>query len=237
MSKRLAFPALTLGLASFFYTSRDRDWSDFYSEATGEPGYQTVLPAVTLADVDQRAADLFEDFPEEAARLKTDPGAEASEELADAFLQSDGYDEFRDSFDPMMNFGWPVFMGMDVDPREAAARMREFAPSCVLIELQDQEIDVSDSYEIALTGGGMNLADHLFAAYLCCGQVPPLKLLEDLSGCLPSYILPRLPVVEVYERAAEVMARKMAELDRQCGRIVNSAAEEARKEAERAENA
>jgi hypothetical protein len=238
MARKLPFiiDAAALGLASISYDSIDRDWSEMHNPSTGEPGWQAVLPSLPLSEVDDRARDLWEDFPEEKARFDADPTARVDDDsdLFDAFWQSDGADEWRDSFDPMMNYGWPVYLGYQPDLKAIATRIDQMGIACSLIEISGGEFG-EETYEIALTGGGMNLGDHLFAAYLACGQVPPLALLENLGGCLPSSLLPALPVAPIMERARSWLRSQAANLERVETNILESAIREADREAERAQ--
>ncbi|UTC28655.1 hypothetical protein MARCHEWKA_01420 [Brevundimonas phage vB_BpoS-Marchewka] len=202
-------------LASITNDSMERDWSEFYNADTGEPGFQSVLPAITLGVIDERAADLWDDFPKARALFEVDGAAVlADEELEDAFRQTEGYDEWRDSFDPMMNYGWPVDLKyVDSEGIAAiAARFDAWGLACTLIEIDNGRHDEPD-YEIALTGGGMNLTDHLAAAYIACGHVPPITLLDNLSGSFPSGLVHRLPMVEVIERAADWLRHKADRMD------------------------
>ncbi|USN15882.1 hypothetical protein PAPPERLAPAPP_01400 [Brevundimonas phage vB_BpoS-Papperlapapp] len=204
----------TFSLASITNDSIERDWSEFYNADTGESGWQAVLPVVSRSAVDQYAADLWEDYPKEKALYDVDGDAPVTDEdLREAFWQADGGDEWRASFDPMMNFGWPVDLRFeDSDAlKEIAARFDAWGLACSLIEVGTNADDVT--YEIALTGGGMNLTDHLAAAYIACGHVPPIKLLDNLSGSFPSGLVHRLPMVEVIERAADWLRHKADRMD------------------------
>lgn len=85
----------------------------------------------------------------------------------------DGAMEYRDSFWPMMNSLWPVDLAYRRSASEAARLMNLHAGATSLIEIDDQ-------HYIALTGGGMDLSWHIAAAYVCCGCVPPLYILDGL---------------------------------------------------------
>lgn len=201
-------------LASITADSNTRDWSEMYDRDSGEPGWQAVLPVVTRSAVEQYAADLWADYPKEKALYDVDgDGPVQDAALSDAFMQADGGDEWRGSFDPMMNFGWPVDLRY-AEPEDIgaiAARIDAWGLACTLIEIGTDADDVT--YEIALTGGGMNLSDHLAAAYIACGHVPPVALLDNLSGSFPSGLVHRLPMVEVIERAADWLRNKADRLD------------------------
>ena len=191
----------SFSLASIQNGSTDRDWSQMFSE-DGERGYEVILPTVRRSDVEERASDLWDDYPKEKALYDVDGDAVVSDEdLRDAFWQADGGDEWRDSFEPMMNFGWAVDLRYESsDALTAIAnRFHEWGLACTLIEVGTERENLS--YEIALTGGGMNLTDHIAAAYIACGQVPPIRILDSLTGSFPSSLVPRLPMDEVIDRA------------------------------------
>ncbi len=217
----------TFSLASITNDSTNRDWSQMYSEDSG-PTWQAVLPVVRRSDIDDRAADLWADFPKEKALYDVDGDAPVSDEdLREEFWQSDAGDEWRNSFDPMMNFGWPGDLRYtDSDELKAiAGRFEEWGLACSLIEVSPGD-DEEETYEIALTGGGMNLADHLAAAYIACGQVPPIRLLDNLSGSFPSSLVKRLPMVEVIERAADWLRAKASRMDELAKRVQEEGAGE-----------
>lgn len=204
----------SFSLASITNGSQRRDWSEMFNPETGERGFEVVLPQPRRSDVDERASDLWDDYPKEKALYDVDGDAPITDEgLREAFEQSDGGDEWRDSFEPMMNFGWAIDLRHTTSDelRAIADRMTEMAPSCTLIEIGTDPDDLT--YEIALTGGGMDLSDHIAGAYIAAGQVPPLDLLRNLSGCFPSYLAPRLPMDEVIGRAAEWLKRVQGEME------------------------
>jgi hypothetical protein len=208
-------------VASIFASAIDRDWTEGYAEK-----WQEVFPPFTLGAIAEHAEELLS--PEQAALAATSPMTKAPEDLADEFNQSDGYESFRTGFEPMMNFAWPVELGYEVEPQAAALLMAEFAPSCTLIERG--EPGEEPSYEIALNGGGMNLADHIAGAYLCCGALPPVGILDSLSRCLPSYLLPRLPMVRVYQEARSFLSNKSETLTGELARILESQVETAERD-------
>lgn len=216
----------TLGffsLATLFNSAIDRDWSKGYAEQ-----WEVELPAPTLGDIAEHAADLLS--VEQAAKAETDPYDPAPKDLAEEFEQSDGFDSFRDGFDPMMSYAWPVALGYEVDSREAARLMAIFAPSTTLVaRSHDADGEPLDevAYEIALNGGGMYLGDHIAAAYLCCGAMPPIDLLRDLRQAGHSYVLPRLPLAEVYAQAQKHLRHLADGLGEELTRLEELTAEKA----------
>ena len=74
----------------------------------------------------------------------------------------------------MMNAIWPVDLAYERSEAEAAALMNKHAGATSLI-------CVDGNYFIAMTGGGMDLSWHIAAAYVCCGCVPPVAILDNLS--------------------------------------------------------
>lgn len=85
-----------------------------------------------------------------------------------------GADEYRDGFFPIMNALWPVDLAYNRSESEAADLMNRYGGATSLITID------GDHY-IAMTGGGMDLSWHIAAAYVCCGAVPPLYILQNLS--------------------------------------------------------
>lgn len=193
-------PDHSFSLASLMAQPINRDWSEGYPEK-----WDIVRPKPSLEAVNQYAEDLWSDFPEERARYDAGTGDEiAAEDLIDAFEQTSGYDEWRDSFDPMMNYAWPVDLRYSSSDElyEIAQRLETWGLAIVLIERTDDPYEET-TFEFALTGGGMDMSDHIAGAYLAAGQVPPLRILEGLSGCFPSGLASRLPLDQALARARE----------------------------------
>lgn len=88
--------------------------------------------------------------------------------------ETDAASDWEESFFPMMNALWPVELAYGRSEEEAAALMNLHAGATSLITVDDQTY-------IAMTGGGMDLSWHIAAAYVCCGCVPPLDILDGLS--------------------------------------------------------
>lgn len=169
-----------LGLSLQFVTADavTVDWSRFSADA--------IRPAVTYGDVNEYAPDLlmhwFNDGPETPAGT-----APLSDAHRREFEDSDAaYADWHDSFEPVMNYAWPVSLAYGVDDVQAVvATIARVAPACVLVEFTDVAPwgDDSDApeYGIALTGGGMDLSDHIALAYLAAGCVPSMSLLQGLT--------------------------------------------------------
>lgn len=147
------------------------DWTEAYSDER----LDIIYPRPTYAALSDYAEDIM------PARRPKDSDTPLPDALADEFEQTDGVCEWRDAFFPMMSYYWPVVLAYKVDAQEAASLIDRFAPACTLVRLDSMP---DDEYGIALSGGGMNLADHLAIAYLCCGSVPPSELLLSLPGVI-----------------------------------------------------
>ena len=103
-----------------------------------------------------------------------DDADEARAYAARTFKESDAYEEWARGFLPAMAVLWPC--AMTVTPAKAAEAFRREGLACTPVKGQVHGIEVSG---IALTGGGMDLSDHIAAAYCLCGQVPPVTVLES----------------------------------------------------------
>lgn len=106
---------------------------------------------------------------------KEEHDEEALEEAKERFKQSDAFYCWMDGFEPAMNYYWPVELAHDVGPEEAAENIDKFAGSTALVWIKS-----ADTYAIVLTGGGMDLSWDIAAAYVCCGCIPPSRLLMNL---------------------------------------------------------
>lgn len=82
-------------------------------------------------------------------------------------------DEWRDANFPIMNALWPVDLAYGRSHQEATRLIGKHGGATVLITIDDRDF-------IAMTGGGMDLSWHIASAYVCCGCVPPVQILEGL---------------------------------------------------------
>lgn len=195
MTEKLDLPPVEdLGYACVDVQSRRVDWDE---ETREDPDRVTVhLPTLT-ADVLRRMAEEhdddafnpdtyadpdFYDDPEEDAE-------QALEQAREAFEQSDEYVEWQDGFWPVMNAFWPCEVAYGLDDGVAAARIEAYAGPVTLVTVDGDQ-------GLALTGGGMDLSWNLAAAYVCCGQIPPLCLLAALPRYAGGPNVPR-PVAEI----------------------------------------
>lgn len=206
--------------------ARHVDWSDY---CEGDD-FTLILPPPTCADVRDNAPDLAAEWwpGDDAPADGWDSPLCDSER--DEFEESDGFAEWLDGFAPMMNYAWPVAMAYNgPDAETAAALIEKLAGACVLIELGEDmatrlygdDNDAPD-YVIALTGGGMDLSDHIAAAYLACGCVPPWRLLTGLSGVFYADSVAKaraLPLRQAYADAADAFRSRADRLLQECGRI------------------
>lgn len=189
------------GLSVQFVTAESTwiDWRELYQNGDE---YDVLIPPATYGTVKEQAESLFDEWVEaareeaEADDSAFDPAtafdleAELTEEHADEWQQSDRFDEWKDQFYPMMNYAWPVSLAYGGPGAAEAARLiDQFAGACCLVEFGEghnpfgpEFASDTPEYGIALTGGGMDLSDHLAVAYLCCGCVPPERLLSGLDG-------------------------------------------------------
>lgn len=143
----------------------------------GEQAIEIILPPITQDVLDEHWPDWREEFERE------DPETSDAQYLADAieqFESEDGFWEWQDQFAPMMNFIWPVQLAYGVSPEQAAERIDRLAGSTSLVNYGEGfGANHEPKYGIVLTGGGMDLSDHIARAYMCCGTVPPLVLLRE----------------------------------------------------------
>lgn len=216
MTKTLKTPQrYELSLANVDSTARNVTW---YSD-DGDSGvlalnferdYDIVYPWPTFADLRDYAPDL----------AKGRRNGRLPEALEEKFQESEGYGDWRAGFDPMMNYVWPVMLAYQVDESTAAELIAEYAPTCTLISFTDEDI-IGAEHGIALSGGGMNLSDQLVIAYLCCGCVPPARLLSGLRGVIGRDTLKRVraPLRQAYRRAAEFYASQAKSLREESRRI------------------
>lgn len=215
---------LELSVANVGATSVNVDWNaDAEEESYGvglqfERDYELMIPAPTYQAVSDHAPDLLNKAQEKTADRY--PDRPLPDDLRDKFEDSDGYHEWRSGFDPMMNFVWPVALAYKVDAETAAALIQEFAPVCTLVAFTDSD-KIGEEYGIALTGGGMNLADELAIAYLCCGCVPPQGLLSQLPGVIGDHNLKACGAAlrKAYRGAADLYKRRAVEMKRDSDRL------------------
>jgi len=232
MSEQGKLTAPPHGLSLQFVTAEAMhvDWRELYQNGDE---YDVALPPVTYADVAERAPDLMEEWNRVAVEetgSDYDPAAELDEEHLDEFRQTQGYDEWADQYQPAMNYAWPVSLAYGGPSAEEAARLIDlYAGACTLISFADGsnpfgEDSDAPEYAIALTGGGMDLSDHIAVAYLCCGCVPPERILSGLdnfTGCNRSGKLSAAADLlrDAYARAAEYFRNRASRLEEMTGRL------------------
>ncbi|PWC98028.1 hypothetical protein TSO5_03210 [Azospirillum sp. TSO5] len=168
------------------------DWQELRGDDL--EGVQIILPKITRdvleqynAEIDEfDEADWLEDNPAEdfatedersaaMAKEKQEFDESALDDAIERFKESDAHHEWADTFEPMMNYFWPVELGYGVELEEAATMIDQHAGCATLVYVESL-----DTHGIALSGGGMDLSWDLAAAYLCCGCVPPLNILSGL---------------------------------------------------------
>lgn len=185
--------------------------------------YETVVPKATPSDIDEHDEAFLAGWLEsqEVTREDLDASPELRADLAEAFSRSDNYDEWRDSFQPMMDSFWPV-LDLNLDSEAAADLMHEFAPCCTLIEFINPDSE-DETFALALSGGGMDLSDNVFAAYACCGHVPPLRILEAVRGVMSGRVASRLPIAAIYDGAVAQLRWKVDSVIETGARLVAKA--------------
>lgn len=210
----LKVKAADLGFAHINATARDIDWSESY-DPDGD-GWEMVTPRPTLDDIAERAPDLLSKAQAKAA--KTHPDRFAPDALTQAFKDDeDAFEEWRQGFEPMMSFVWPV-MVKDYDgatPEGVADLLAIHARAVTLIHFGDNSPHCPEPYGFALSGGGMDLSDHLVAAYLVAGHVPPLDLLLSVRRNLSAARAAELRLIGVYKRAKEFLNMRVTDLARE----------------------
>lgn len=186
----------------FMHAIRVEDWRELYGENCD--GWRIVLPPVTRGVLEEYGAEDFyleiapaefnaekwmeanlpEDFESEderqAALREAREEFEEDDESAlaqaiERFERTDSFYDWQQRFEPAMNFYWPVNLAYGVSEEDAAALIDRHAGATSLVYIES-----FDTHAIVLTGGGMDLSWDICAAYVCCGCVPPMELLEGL---------------------------------------------------------
>lgn len=85
-------------------------------------------------------------------------------------IVQDAMYENGDAYSPMMNYFYPLpcYTG---DENEDQALLDQEAGAVCLVRVNDRPV-------LALTGGGMDLSDHIVEAYMLLGYLPPLHFCE-----------------------------------------------------------
>jgi len=110
--------------------------------------------------------------------------------------------EYISNEGPMMNYWWPL-PGYDGDIQEDAAKLIDL-PVCIVENLSN-DVETSESYGLALTGGGMNLAWELAEAYMLLGYLPPYAILDLPQYCGQTMDSKRRWIVAGCKRSCGVM--------------------------------
>lgn len=132
-------------------------------------------PEPTLEDVTQfgmspaELRDQGYDLPED----DEDP-EEALEFAINHFKQSDAFYEWQDENRPVSSIIWPC------DPLEDTTKLVQALHDQYLACCYVEGVVDGEEYKgFMLTGGNMNLSDHLAIAYLEAGFIPPAELLDN----------------------------------------------------------
>lgn len=216
---RMRTPEFGLSLAFLDADPRSVNWSDLREMEHGE-GIQLQLPTPTYGDWQENDSDV----PANIAKRK--PHAVMNSADVERFEETDAHYQWRDGFEPMMNYAWPVSLAYGLELADAANAINAYGPACTLVELSDEAKESlygndSDSpdYVIALSGGGMNLSDHIAAAYLACGCVPPNRILSGLHGVIDDAKAKRLPLRAAYKAAADHYRDRAKRMRDECTRV------------------
>lgn len=146
----------------------DQDLEDWLLE---DDRWLAILPADQGAKIVAALEEAKEEFEEDEL-----------EDEVERFQQSDAYFEWKDGFEPVMNYYWPVDLAYGVSPSAAAERIEQYGGATSLVYIESV-----NTYAIVLTGGGMDLSWDICAAYICCGCIPPSRLLLGLPHFAGGY--------------------------------------------------
>ncbi len=222
MSRKLTLQIIgtaSLGFAHVTTESRDIDWREAWGE-NGD-GWEVVMPPLTLGVIAERKPDLLSPAQTKLADAK--PNTPAPETLAEDFRESDAFGDWESSFEPMMNYLYPVTVRtFDGQTSEGlAALLEEFAPTCSLIYFGEHSEHCPEEYAFALSGGGMNLSDQICAAYLCAGHVPPHDFLSALPGVIDEWKRDQLGDVlkEAFAQAAGYLRTRANRVEEDGARV------------------
>lgn len=132
-------------------------------------------PEPNLSDVSQygMSPDALRDEGYDLPEDEEDP-EEALEFAVNHFKQSDQYYEWQDGFVPVSSMLWPCDPLNDVTKLVQA--LNDQYVSCCFVS---GELDEKEYKGFMVTGGNMNLSDHVAIAYIEAGFIPPLEVLEQ----------------------------------------------------------
>lgn len=162
---------------------------------------------------DHFTADQIAQVDADMADAKEEHDEEALEEAIERFEHSDGWYEWKDSFEPAMNFIWPC-QPYRINDQDAATLINELAGSTSLVTITPPDDSSEDETQgIVLTGGGMDLSWDICAAYICCGQIPPARLLSNLPSFAGHTMSPMAKaILECMDLAADALESRAKRL-------------------------
>lgn len=153
-----------LGISTFFTNGITLSSADF-DKVVGYEEDMIVIPDITKDVLEQY--DAMPEIGEE------DDEEEALEDAKEQFEYSNSYYEWKDSFTPMMTTLWPC--EPFTEDKEVANRLEELGVAVCYVNGTSGD---SSFQGFMMTGGGMDLSDHLAMAYLAADCMPPQPLLE-----------------------------------------------------------
>jgi hypothetical protein len=161
----------------------------------------------------QLSADTIAQVEADMAAAKEEHDEEALEQAVQDFEHSDGWYEWKDSFEPAMTFIWPC-NPYRISDQDAATLINELAGSTSLVTITPPDDSSEDETQgIVLTGGGMDLSWDICAAYICCGQIPPVRLLSGLPSFAGHNMSPMAKaILECMDLAADALESRAQRL-------------------------
>lgn len=200
-----------LSCAHVYTQSVDVDWAN----AGYDRGWEPVWPATHLDGEDNPIEDepvyycdmCAEGWREDDLDIQEDADVGCCPDCGHAIatvLDPIGFE----SLEPAMSYHWPVRLPRDACEAATAQAVLDCG-SVALIAWND------GGHSIVLTGGGMDLSWDICAAYVACGQLPPVALsgLPALAGHKPdqSVVAAMIRSCEAVATQVSIAAKQIAE--------------------------
>jgi len=160
-SRLETFATDNLAKTSFWNRGEHVDWTDIWQRHS----VNVIMPNITT-DI---LGDHFSDYESNMTL----------EDATERFMNTSAYDEWLDGYYPATYWSYKIELpGNHRDLEEIATELANEV-GCVSL------VQVGDDYYLALSGGGMDLSWEIAAAFIICGLIPPLVILDQLP-CMSS---------------------------------------------------
>jgi hypothetical protein len=137
------------------------------------------MPTITDDILEQYYPNYHDDMPSDLDVYCAIALEEYVESVSDSFQQSDSFFDWEQDFEPHTSWFYPVpltsYQEKSASLTKIATNISKWSGNVTLLECEGE-------YYLTFNASGMNLSWDMAAAFIACGFIPPLKVLESLPS-------------------------------------------------------